>query len=289
MIISRLNGGLGNQMFQYAIARKLALEHKTIVKLDLEDYSNAGVHPFCLNNFNAPFKLAKNLDLAYFGKIPDFGNPLWLRIKRRIFPVSDIFEKEFNYHPEIFKQTSRNTYINGYWQTEKYFADIRNILLKDFSPAHKVSDKTTKILNEIEKRSSISVHIRRGDYVLNKSTNDFHGTCSLEYYRHASQLILGKINEPTFFVFSDDIEWAKLNVELGCETYFVDHNNVNTAWEDLLLMSKCKHNIIANSTFSWWGAWLNTHAEKIVIAPSKWFNNAKLDYSDVICDEWLRI
>lgn len=289
MIISRVNGGLGNQMFQYSIARALAIEYKTEVFLDLQDYSKSLGHPFALDKFLTRYKLVGSKELRLFGKIPEYGNPLWIRLKRKLYHPQDCIEKKFQYSSTNLLNAGKYTYLEGYWQCEKYFKQIRNQLLNDFAPAQQLSERTLLLLKEINSTDSVSIHIRRGDYVLNSSTNDYHGTCSIDYYRTAVNRILANLTNPRFFIFSDDIVWAKENLNIWSNMYFVDHNDMEHAWEDLILMSNCAHNIIANSTFSWWAAWLNNNPYKIVIAPEKWFNNAKLDYRDVVPVEWVKI
>jgi hypothetical protein len=289
MIISRVNGGLGNQMFQYAVARALAAKFKTEVFLDLQDYSVLRGHPFALNKFSTRFRIATLNELKLFGKIPDYGNPLGIRIKRKLYKPIECKEEHFHYSPTNFVNAGKYTYIDGYWQCEKYFKHIRNQLLQDFTPANALSAKSSELMSKIIGSQSVSLHIRRGDYVLNPDTNAYHGTCSIEYYKLAANKILEHCSDPHFFIFSDDIEWAKENLNFWNKMTFVDHNDLEHAWEDMTLMAGCSHNIIANSTFSWWAAWLNNNVNKIVIAPEKWFNNAQLDYSDIVPEGWLKI
>jgi len=163
------------------------------------------------------------------------------------------------------------------------------IIRNDFT----LKNKPDKLNNEISKimqdTNSVSIHIRRGDYIANPITFQYHGLCSMEYYKKAIQYINENINRPIFFFFSDEIDWVKDNLKIPKDCYFIDHNKMENDYLDLWLMSQCKHNIIANSSFSWWGAWLNTNKEKIVIAPKKWFNNAAIDTTDLIPEEWLII
>lgn len=289
MIITRVNGGLGNQMFQYAIAKALAIEFKTDIFLDLQDYENSNGHPFALDKFTTQFRIASSKELRLFGKIPDYGNPLWLRVLRKIITPTECTEKDFHYSANNLDSAGKYTYLSGYWQCEKYFIHIREQLLQDFKPRLGYSSKTNELLSKAQNTKSVSIHIRRGDYVQNPSTNSYHGTCSIDYYKSAINEISRSLDNPSFFVFSDDIIWAKENLNLWDDMFFVDHNDINHAWEDLMLMANCKHNIIANSTFSWWGAWLNNNVNKIVIAPDRWFNNANLDYKDVVPETWIKI
>ena len=137
--------------------------------------------------------------------------------------------------------------------------------------------------------NSVSIHVRRGDYLTNPVTFQTHGLCDIDYYKKAIDEILDLVDKPHFFIFSDDQSWAKSNIIFGAPTDYVMHNNSLKNYEDLRLMSYCRHHIIANSSFSWWGAWLGNNPEKIVIAPKKWFNDPKIDTTDLIPDTWLRL
>lgn len=152
------------------------------------------------------------------------------------------------------------------------------------------SDVTNEqVAQNILSVNAVSLHVRRGDYVSNLTINQFHGTCSLEYYNQAIAQIAKKVETPHFFVFSDDPEWVKSNLKIDYSITIVDHNNADKNYEDIRLMSLCKHHIIANSSFSWWGAWLCRNPNKIVIAPLKWFNDKSINTTDLIPDGWIKI
>jgi hypothetical protein len=176
--------------------------------------------------------------------------------------------------------------IDGYWQTENYLIDIKDTILNDFQLKLPLRNELKEIALKISDSNSVSIHIRRGDYAQDKKTNAHHGTCSLEYYQEAIKLITEKIQNPIFYIFSDDIEWVKENLKINYPKYHVEGNK---GFEDMELMKNCKHNIIANSSFSWWAAWLNTNKEKIIIAPKNWLNNPKFDTSDVVPNSWIKI
>lgn len=178
-------------------------------------------------------------------------------------------------------------FVDEYYQNEKYFIDIADEIKKEFVLKNDFSAKAKEYLQRIENSNSVSLHIRRGDYVANKKINAYHGVCGLDYYNEAMKIIKEKINNPIFFVFSDDIHWAEENLK-GTEFVFVSCPEIEDV-EELILMSKCKHNIIANSSFSWWGAWLNKNPEKIVIAPKRWFNDKKAEQINIAPANWLRI
>jgi len=293
MIIVHLNGGLGNQMFQYAFGKRTAENNNDILKLDLSHYSNT--HPtetprrynLDIYNINESFASDKEIGALKFGNRSFFSRILsWLSVSDE--ERSYIVEKFFQFDQSML-DIKGNAYLQGYWQSEKYFNDIRKVLLENFTIKTHLDDKNKKVLDGINETESVSVHIRRGDYIKDKKTKQFHGTCSLEYYKKAIDIIGKKIKNPHFFIFSDDIEWAKKNLRLSYPAHFVDNNDDEHNYEDLRLMSNCKHNIIANSSFSWWGAWLNQNPDKIVIAPRKWFNDPNIDTSDVTPKSWLRI
>lgn len=256
-IIVRLKGGLGNQMFQYAFGRKLSLKHKAILKLD------------------------KSL----------FEWPIWqgiVGITARGYELGEfnINERFTGFWEKITKPKGR-LYLDGYWQSEKYFKDIRQILLKDFT-LKKETNNFLKLKKLIAKTNSVSIHIRRGDYVKRAATGRYHGVLVLDYYQKALELIGKKIKNPHFFVFSDDPLWVKGNFKLSQPMTCVSGLFKLTNPEELILMSHCRHNIIANSSFSWWGAWLNRNRHKIVIAPRRWFRAIKTD-PGVVPQTWTKV
>lgn len=295
MIIVKLHGGLGNQMFQYAIGRKLSLLDKTELKLDLSFLLDRTPRPnftyrdYNLNIFNLKIELATQEEINLF------INYLDSKIKRKIYTYlflgrnnKYIDEKQFTCDPDIFKLTG-NLYLDGYWQTEKYFSDIKNILCNDFTIKISQDKKNQEMIKTIKNTNSVSIHIRRGDYIENKQIYNVHGICDLDYYYSCINLFLKKLKNPHFFIFSDDHQWAKENLKLDCPMIFVDYNDASKNYEDLRLMSQCRHNIIANSTFSWWGAWLNQNPDKIVYAPQKWFNDSSRNTKDLIPDQWIKL
>jgi hypothetical protein len=188
---------------------------------------------------------------------------------------------------ELF-DLSDNTYLSGYWQSEKYFRNIKEHLVEELSLFNLPSVENEKYLIEIFNTNSVSIHIRRGDYINDTSAINTHGFCGLDYYVNSISFIESKLSNPTYFVFSDDIDWARHNIKTKKNIFFID-TNFDKPEEDLRLMLNCKHNIIANSSFSWWAAWLNQNKEKIVITPKKWFADSKKSSIDLIPSEWLKI
>ncbi len=287
MIITNLKGGLGNQMFQYALGRKISLENKCELKLDicgLETANKVGdiYRSFDLDAFNI-----KNV-CATLNEINNLKYPfgLFSKIVRK-FRFKILRQTYTGWEPNILNKTG-NMYLDGFWQSPKYFNDIREVILKDFSLKLPISASMQLWTNKIQETNSVSIHVRRGDYVSNPRVQNEFGTCSENYYKAAISHLKQNYEDLRFFVFSDDIEWVQRNLELPANTTLVS-DKVLTAPEELTLMSKCSHNIIANSSFSWWGAWLNTNPNKVAIAPTPWFNMKDHIYKDLIPNTWIAL
>lgn len=289
MKIVRFMGGLGNQMFQYALYRKLQYLNQS-VKADVGWFGENIIH----NGFEIS-KIFRNIDLEIAAKdeissLSDISNGFFNVVRRKIlrkYKTTHYKEKGLFFQPEVFEMAD-NLYLDGYWQSEKYFFDIRNLLLEEFKFPKIESEYNRKILDIIENSNSVSIHVRRGDYLNN---NIYSNICSEKYYKSAINLIMKRINEPVFFIFSDDIEWCKerLFSEREKNIHFVDNNQGENSFIDMQLISLCKYNIIANSSFSWWGAWLNNYKNKIVIAPEKWVNIKKSKINDILPSDWIKI
>jgi len=271
----QLNGGLGNQMFQYSAGRAVSLQHNVSLALDVTYCKRNPARPYTLCNFKVKAEAVEE-------------SPFIIKLKSILQPQSIYKEQAFYYDPSILN-CHDDVYLQGYWQTEKYFKSIEKIIREDFTLSEEPDYLNQQMAETIGKCDSISLHIRRGDYISNPDTNAYHGICSEEYYREAISKIDSTIKDPRFFVFSDDPKWAKENFDTGYVTSFVDFNGPDKDYEDLRLMSLCQHHIIANSSFSWWGAWLCQNTEKIVIAPKKWFNKPDINTHDLIPDTWIRI
>ncbi|MFD2145287.1 alpha-1,2-fucosyltransferase [Mucilaginibacter antarcticus] len=296
MVIVKLKGGLGNQMFQYATAYALAKSIKSSVYIDKSFLEKRGqTNSYTLRNY----ELGK-LSLT----TPRFVNRyklMLLKLKSKLntyLPSKLKFSVTFQtYTDQEFEKLSTLRYpqkgliyLDGYFQTEDFIITQRDELLSQFNVRQKLDSVNSKLIDNIIKENSVSIHIRRGDYVTNTEAGAFHGVCSLAYYKSAIEIIVNTIEAPSFYFFSDDLEWVKkeINVPGRYKTTYVD-NNQNENQFDLLLMSKCKHNIIANSSFSWWGAWLNQNSTKTVIAPGKWFAMKNELDSNIIPSYWIAI
>jgi glycosyl transferase family 11 len=290
MILVKLTGGLGNQMFQYAVGRKLAIQFNTKLIFDNSFFEN---HKFCkfgLSQYNISQRIITPGEQIIFDLKPakTLLSKLYYKVLRSILEPMVITEKQFNFDSGIFSKAKNNLYLKGYWQTEKYFSDIKTVLISDFTLKNPPEQKNKEASDRIKSANSVSLHVRRGDY-LKPENHYFQNICGQEYYAKAIDYISKEVTSPVFFIFSDDMHWARENIKTSFETVFIDFNNTENHWEDMRLMSLCKHNIIANSSFSWWGAWLNTNANKIVIAPKQWFNYTEQNYSDVVPDNWVKI
>lgn len=293
MIIVTLTGGLGNQMFQYATARRLAEQHSTILKLDISGFEQYKLHRYSLHCFHIWEYLATDNEIKNIcGENNLFrkaSKKILSKLKNLPYHKPKILtEKYFHFDPKIL-DAPNNILLNGYWQSEKYFSDIPDILRRELVIKYQQDLMSAKFAEQIQKTESVSLHVRRTDYVNNSLTNQIHGTCDKEYYTQAVKYIGDRISDPHFFIFSDEPDWARDNLKLGYPTTIVDCNDASRNYEDLRLMSSCKHNIIANSSFSWWGAWLNQNNHKIVIAPKHWFNDSSKNTKDLIPDQWIKI
>jgi hypothetical protein len=285
MIVIKLMGGLGNQMFQYAAGLSAAERLGTELKMDLSWFDSLEEVDtprfYELDNFNLKQEFVNKNDFVL--KNDGFKNRL-MNIRKK--QLNFYKESQFNYS-DNFLNIKNNTYIEGYFQTEKYFNDIRDDVIYSFTFKNKASVKSAKIIDQIKNSDSVSLHVRRGDYVSNKSANKFHGLMGEAYYKKAIALINKKIKNPKYFIFSDEIEWVKNSFDLPKNSVYITHNK--SGIEDMRIMIECKHNIIANSSFSWWGAWLGLQKDKVVIAPKLWFLDSNTNTSDVIPERWSQI
>ena len=283
MIITRLHGRLGNQMFQYAVGRALA--------------DRAGV-PLALDSRGAILRgegvLTRvfDLELADPVHLPPLKqtNPLryaiWRGIGQKV-GAKPYFRRErgLGYNP-AFEDWSDNSYLHGYWQSQKYFQNSAERIRSDFTFPAFSNQQNAEMAARIAESTAISLHVRRGDYL----TFAAHVLCDQAYYDAALAKVLdGLQGDPVVYVFSDDPQWAKDNLSLPCEKVVVDFNGPETDFEDMRLMSLCQHNVIGNSSFSWWAAWLNQTPGRRVAGPAKWFGDPKLSNPDIFPHDWLRI
>jgi hypothetical protein len=293
LIIVKLQGGLGNQMFQYAFGLSLSQKLKCALYLDLSffgQHSN-GLTPrnYELNLFPASINIASDKLIKRFLH-PDLVHRLINR--SRINRTAVYRENTVRINKYVFEIKS-SVYFDGFWQSEQYFNNNEGLVRSCLGFKKILNHQSQKIADQLANQAeTISVHVRRGDYVSSKITHELHGVCSIYYYNESIKLINNRLNSPHFYFFSDDTEWVKKNLlpEVKNAT-LIQHNTGSESWQDMALMSKCKHHIIANSSFSWWGAWLNPDKGKIVIAPKNWFSS-KTDYfndKDIVPENWIRL
>lgn len=292
MVICQILGGLGNQMFQYAAGRALSLQSKSAMLLDLSGFKGYTLHNgFEINRvFSAPVEVARKYDVE---QLLGWRSGVLIRklLKRVKSPTLRgphlAIEPHFNYWPEL-REFGSSFYMMGYWQSVKYFQEFEQIIRSDFTFKTPLDAENLKTSLAIQGCNSVSLHIRRGDYVTNASTKKILNVCSVGYYDEAIARIAEEVPSPHFFVFSDDQEWVKNNIRIPFPAEYIVRNNGGQSYIDMQLMSLCKHHIIANSTFSWWGAWLNPDKNKIVITPKNWFSNSTND-NDLIPVQWMRL
>lgn len=289
-IIILLEGGLGNQMFQYAFGSIIAKKNNTKLTIDTTFFERNNNETNCINR---EFGLdIFDIDIS---KVNYLKTSLLTRLINKIYKKKHIYYKEpsFAFNPNALKLKKPIT-ISGYFQSYKYFIGYEDFIKSIFKfPEEKIGKKNIETLKEIIESNSISIHIRRGDYVNNLKTSQTHGICSLDYYHKAIiELTKDKKDDFKLYFFSDDITWVKDNFnKINLNKNYITNNTQENSWIDMFLMSKCKHNIIANSSFSFWGAWLNSNNNKKIIAPKAWFLDEKLEKQskNLIPQEWIRI
>jgi hypothetical protein len=285
------DGGLGNQLFEYACARALAIKTGGEVVLDPWRSRRGRTRPLELQHFNIKARFTTGFETLICRLVDASRLRPVAKIARKIVPgmiPTVVRQKKNDYIPEIF-EVPGPLFLDGWFQSELYFRDHREQLLPELTFRDPPDAINQEWLEKIRACNAVSVHVRRGDYVSDPFIATGIGTCSLEYYQAAIDLIRQRVENPTFFVFSDDPEWTRRNLPVPEPRHFISHNCGKCDREDMRLMSACKHFIIANSTFSWWGAWLATNAEKIVIAPKRWFANPKYSEKDVVPTAWIRV
>lgn len=285
-------------MFQYAFALSLSKKLDAEIIFDFRYFEEIKQHEelptreYGLGDFNLICNEAGKEDIAKIipNKKPEnLQKFLWSILKiKKYKPEGNVATPKtaYKYEKEIFSPEDYY-YYDGYFQNEKYFIDIRDDILKAFTLKPPIDEKNQEILDIIKNTNSVSLHVRRGDYVTIESANKFHGTCPLKYYRKAIKYIEKHVKNPHFFLLSDDIDWVVKNLKIEHPCTIINFNQEKDYF-DMHLMKHCKHNIVANSSFSWWGAWLNDNPKKIVIAPKKWVAK-KIRNCDIVPKQWIKL
>jgi tellurite resistance-related uncharacterized protein len=219
-------------------------------------------------------------------RLRPIGNFLRAIVPKTIPTV--VRQKRNEFIPAIF-DVPGSLFLDGWWQSELYFKDDRDQILAELSFRNQPDAVNQIWLEQIGNCNAVSIHVRRGDYVTDPYVAKSFGICSIEYYRSAIELIRQRVASPTFFIFSDDPGWTRENLSVPEPRHFISHNCNRADWEDLRLMSACKYFVIANSSFSWWGAWLSTNAERLVVAPQRWFTDQKYSDKDIVPASWIRL
>jgi len=292
MVITRLKGGMGNQLFQYALGRQLAAQLNTELKLDVSNllYRNKG----------ADF-VYRDYDLGVFNVEGDFLTrpellrpimnlrigPLSRRVKgflTRKYPVVE--EAHFHYDPSILSEASAGKIYEGWFQSPRYFAGVEAEIRRTFTFSRPLLPESAELHARIIGSNAICLNVRRTDFL----TTDVLNATNRDYFLRAAAYLAERVDHPHFFVFSDDVEWCRENITLGHPTEFVGHEHKGWKFGNYLrLMHACRHFIIPNSTFAWWAAWLNTGADKLVVAPKHWFTDPAIDTTDLVPDNWVRL
>jgi hypothetical protein len=292
MIITKLNGGLGNQLFQYACGRALSLRNGDMVKLDITSYAAQANNPgmraetvrvYSLGHFAVHEQIATDDEIRRLKYPHGIVSKGWRFAKKK-------FLRQFNigFHSRIFSKKG-DFYLDGYWQTPLYFNDAEKEIRKDLVLKKSFGPAADAIFEKINAdAAAVSLHVRRGDYVTNSRISERHGLCSPEYYDRATAEMTKRVGAFNLYIFSDDIAWVRDNMKFPSPATFVSAAGIPD-YEELALMGACRHHITANSSFSWWGAWLNPRQDKVVITPRRWVDFGNRKHKDMIPPSWIRL
>lgn len=289
-VVIRLVGGLGNQMFQYAAAKAVALRSGAELKLDISWFATASDRQYALGPLRVS---AQILD----GTSPETSTARFFRkALNRVTSRTDerwmgrpVFREKYFHFDSAMLDVRAPVYLDGYFQSEKYFLEYKNLIASEFTVATPPCALAQEMLEQMATHNAICMHVRRGDYVANATAQVFHGLCTLDYYHQALRIVADGVPNPHCYVFSDDPHWVRSNFLCEFPMSIVDIHGPNEAHEDLRLMAACEHFVIANSSLSWWGAWLGGCPQKRIVAPKDWFQSSANDPKDLIPDHWVRI
>lgn len=296
MIIVKLQGGLGNQMFQYSAGKALSIQKQTTLQLDLTDLLDRSPHlNIVFRNYDLDIFPNLKVSIATKEEILSLThrfktNKILSQIVKKTIGIKSYYKERSYKFDKHFNDLPSDVYLDGYWQSEKYFESAKATIAHDFAFAPFTVKENLQLNNDIKTHNSVCLNVRRGDFVSHPNSSNFHGFKGLDYINRAIQFIEGKVSNPHFYVFSDDIEWCRENIKIRHPQTIVDHYHAGKKFSDYLqLMVSCKHFIIPNSSFAWWAAWLNNNPNKIIIAPLMWFNDPTIDTSDIIPPTWIRL
>ena len=298
MIVIRLRGGLGNQLFQYAAGRSLAWHHGVPLKVDAYYYAHHPYRTLALDYFRTDYERASEAEVASFVGATRlerlFHKKTNYRYCRRAFG-----QPYYHFYPDFY-QLPTPLYLSGYWQSQRYFQPYTAALREHLRPRAIPSGKNARLISEMQRSESVSLHVRHGDYTQATSSSHFFAPLDVDYYRSAIRWMQERVSNPRFFIFSDDIAWCRSTFADLPDTVLVDHNRSEESYWDLWLMAQCRHHIMANSSFSWWGSWLDERPDKHVVAPRRWFKTNRYrgrspvypertyHLQDQLPDDWIR-
>ena len=291
-VVVRLVGGLGNQLFQYATARAIAARNNAGLVFDLSWFPTVSDRAYALAPFGVSAKILQGAPVMQTSKLQS----LWNRLAHRLIRGSGlkkygcpVFAERHFHFDLVVLDVRAPIYLDGYFQSERYSSDCADLIREELRLVAPPARNAQEILEMIRSSEAVCLHVRRGDYVANATTQAFHGTCSLDYYREGFAVAAEGMRNPTIYVFSDEPSWVQENLKLDVPTVIVDIHGPEQAHEDLRLMAACRNFVIANSSFSWWAAWLGEHSSKRVVAPKQWFASATNDTRDLLPADWVRI
>jgi hypothetical protein len=292
MIIATIQGGLGNQLFCYAAARAAAHRLGCVLRFDLCDYRDNKDREFALERYHIVGRESTDQEFRPYREMMrhTLKNRILNKVgyRRRCGKYRIFKQNGFGYDPDILS-IRPHTLLRGAFQCERFFEDVSEIIRSEFIPKEEPDSVNREISHRICDSNSVCIHVRRTDYITDARYANIIRPCSIAYYMQALDRMNDSIEDPTYFVFSDEPDWCRANLDFNRKVYYIDANGPGEPWKDLHLISQCRHHIIANSTFSWWGAWLAQHAEQKVIAPGVWLIAKDLDSSQVVPPRWMRI
>ena len=286
-VVSVISGGLGNQLFQYAAGRALSLSLECDLTLDLSWFLGGHNRKYGLDNFELPIKPLNSASKLPLG-IKAFGAKISKKFFRSRFGLPVYREAYFHYNPS-FQSIDSPVVLDGYFQSERYFLGCEDQIHRDLNFSGAFPEKCLPVYKRIQEYDAIAVHVRRGDYLSSKQNVAIYHSLTIEYYSDAVKKLSQGLKNPHCFIFSDDVSWARDHLQLEIPSEVVDVNSGDEVYWDLRLMSSCKHFVIANSSLSWWGAWLGKDPYKQVIAPRKWFKSNATNITDLIPTHWSRL
>jgi len=286
MIVVKLQGGLGNQMFQYAMAKAMAKLHVSSFELDLDFLLDRTTQAqgFVFRDYDLDV-FAITPRIASAGKERTYSQPRFLDKILSGFKSKTIYKEQFFHFDQKALSARQDVYLDGYWQSPQYFKSVEKELRTDFKFIHDIEFSSNKLHDDILNTDSICVNVRRADFL----TNSYHGVCGMSYFEPAIHHLASSLSNPKIFIFSDDPQWCLDHFKSKFSMEVVDHSHKGFKFSNQLqLMVACKHFIIPNSTFAWWAVWLSNQKGSKVIAPTRWFADATIDTRDLIPDHWMR-